>query len=168
MNSAGAATFEKLLRECDLGWMIDWHVPKDEAVDFWLRILSDVQEASRQRFGDAAPDLSPDALASEYARNPLKVAAFLQALSGRGSPQMLVMVWRIAIQGLEVESVEMRYQWQTEFNLCVELRSLSGTDPETYVSYDISDAKLIRHFGTFKSNGKPVFSGFYPLRLEAT
>jgi hypothetical protein len=165
MSTSEAASLEKLIRECDLDWMIDWYAPQTEAIDFWLRFLAEVNLEFRRRFGDSAPQLCVGALATEYGRNPLKIAAFLQAMSGMGSPQLLVMVWRITIQGLEIESVQMDYYARTSFSLRVKLRSPALPDPEIYESDDIADAKLIRHFGTLKSQGRPLFSGFYPLRL---
>jgi len=166
MNPDSSASLETVLRDCNLGWMIDWYNPREKAISFWLDTLANVTTEFHRRFGDSAPDLNEVTLSKEVARNPLKVAAFLQALSGRGSPQMLVMVWRITIQGLEVESVQMDYHYRTRFSLRVQLRSPSPTASEVYESDDISDAKLLRHFGTFKSGGQPVFVGFYPLTLE--
>ena len=166
MNTSDAALLEKLIRECDLGWMIDSYVPQNEAIPFWLESLARVKSEFVRRFGAASPEPSPEALTKEYTRNPLRIAAFLQALSGLGSPQMLVMVWRITIQGLEIESLQMDYLVQTSFSLRVQLRSPASPELETYQSNDIADAKLIRHLGTLKSHDKPIFSGFYPLRLE--
>ncbi len=166
MSTSEAASLEKLIRKCGLDWMIDWYVTPNKAIDFWLGFLAEVNSEIRQRFGNDAPNLSPEVLANEYARNPLKITAFLQALSGRGSPQMLVMAWRITIQGFEVESIKMDYLSGDRFSLRVQLRSPSSATAEIYESDNVSDAKLIRHFGTFQSDGTPRIRGFYPLRLE--
>jgi hypothetical protein len=144
--------------------MIDLFPPPDEAVDYWLNILATVGHEYQRRFGDPSINFSEEMLAAEFEQSPHKVAAFLQAISGTKSPQMLVMAWRI-LQGMEIESIELGYQKNLSFSLIMKIKS-PYSSPEVYESEDIDDAKLIRHLGIMKIGGKPVFDSLYPLRLE--
>jgi hypothetical protein len=77
---------------------------------------------------------------------------------------MLIMVWRI-LQGMRIQEVDMAYREQKSFRLRVVLNSPYEDASEVYESSDIGDAKLLRHLGTLEVDGKPVFDGFYPLRV---
>jgi len=77
---------------------------------------------------------------------------------------MLLMAWRI-IQGMEVKDVRIQYQRQENFEARVVLESPLGEEDCPYVSNDIFDFSLFRHMGIMESAGRPVFDGFYVLRL---
>jgi len=77
---------------------------------------------------------------------------------------MLLMVWRI-LEGMEIGAVELSYAFQANFHLRIVLRNPFDGKEEVYDSDRIDDAALLRHFGITAINGKPVFDGFYPLRL---
>ena len=79
---------------------------------------------------------------------------------------MLVMVWRI-FQGWKISRVSMQYdEDQAVFRLEVALaNSPYDTQEEIYESTDIGDAALLRHFGIMTMDDKPIFDGFYALKL---
>jgi len=164
MSTDSTTRLERLVRDCGLGWMIDWYSSPEEAMDFLRETLARTTRESQSRLEASAPVFSEEMLAEEYERSPHKVAAFLQALGSTRSPQMLLMVWRI-IQGMEIAAVELDYRSRTRFSLKVTLTSPYGDTPEQYQSDDIDDAALLRHFGITKIDDKPQFDGFYPLRL---
>ena len=60
----------------------------------------------------------------------------------------------------------MNYRELQSFHLSFTLAGGNGQDQlETYESSDISDTALLRHLGVTKIGGKPLFDGFYALRL---
>jgi hypothetical protein len=158
------SSLERMLRESELGWMIDWCPPPSAVVPALTRCLEEATTEARSRFGSGGPQITADALASQYKANPDKVRAFLQALVITRSPHMLLMVWRI-IEGMEIGAVELTYELQAKFHMRVALRDPGDGKEEVYESDQIDDAALLRHFGISTMNGAPVFDGFYPLRL---
>ncbi len=166
MTPESPAILEALIRENDLGWMIDMYEPRDRAIPFLIEQLTHLTAEFRKRF---AHDVSfaPEQLRAEAVRNPHKIRAFLQALAASGSMDMLFMVWRI-LQGLSIREVAMKYVEQEVFSLVVTL-ARPGQDQdnlETYSSNDINDATLLRHFGITTVDGRPLFDGFFPLRKK--
>lgn len=146
---------ERLLRDCELDWMLELYAPPDQAL---VELKNAIEGAG----------LTENQLSLEYEANPHKVRAFLQALATSRSKEMLVMVWSI-LQGDEVESVELAYESRTSFRLRVALRSHRSSredQVQEYVSEDINDAGLLRHFGIAKVEGRPLFDGFYPLHVK--
>lgn len=165
MNPSPDISFEQLLRSNGLAWMID-AFPGAKMLDALLLLLGRTGDEFHRRFDQPAP-FAPDRLAAEAKRNPHKVKAFLQALGVSNSPEMLVMVWRI-LQGLTIRQVSMEYREQEQFALDAWLAPPGPSDNaiEHYRSTDINDATLVRHFGVASINGKPLFEGFYPLRVR--
>jgi hypothetical protein len=167
MSQSSAEILETLLRENGLGWMIDMYAPPDQAIPTYASLLDRVAAEYRSRCG-VAVSFTPQTLQAEAERNPHKVQAFLQLLRPDRSPAMLVMVWRV-LQGLSISEVVMNYRERESFRLGFTLArpAESGQDQlETYESTDISDAALVRHLGVAKVGGKPLFDGFYALRLQ--
>ena len=167
MSQSSAEILETLFRKNGLGWMIDMYAPPDQAIPAYVALLDRVAAEYRSRCG-VAVSFAPEALQAEAERNPHKVQAFLQLLRPDRSPAMLVMVWRV-LQGLSISEVVMNYRERDSFRLGFTLArpAESGQDQlETYESTDISDAALVRHLGMAKVGGKPLFDGFYALRLH--
>jgi hypothetical protein len=163
MSQQAHAILQRLLRDNDLDWMIDRYAPPDRAIPDLLEQLERVATEYGIHSDDAVP-FSLEALQAEAVQNPHKVRAFLQALGTSRSAEMLVMVWRI-LQGSSIRKVEMNYREGESFSLHVVLARHGEDDPE-YRSRDINDAALVRHFGITTINGRPLFDGFYPLRLR--
>ena len=164
MTPESSAILERLLRENELGWMIDMYSPPEAAVPYLLEQLAGLAGEFQSRFG-CRVSFAPETLQAEAERNPHKVRAFLQALGATSNRHMLVMVWRI-VQGLSIREVAMTYREQDAFKLRVTL-ARSGEDKdelETYTTEDIHDAALLRHFGVTTVDRRPLFDGFYPLR----
>jgi hypothetical protein len=157
---------ERLLRDNDLGWMIDMYAPREGAVPFLLENLANLTTQYRNRF-HCEISFAPETLAAEAERNPHKIRAFLQALGVTRSPDMLLMVWRI-LQGLSIRDVAMNYRELEEFRLSVTLarQGESRDELETYRTNEIGDSALLRNFGITKVDGKPLFDGFYPIRKK--
>jgi hypothetical protein len=166
MSPQAPAVLERLLRGNDLGWMIDMYAPPERPIPAFLEQLDQVATAYRTRIRVDVP-FTPEALEAEAERNPHKVRAFLQALGTSRSPEMLVLVWRI-LQGLSIRKVVMNYREREAFSLTVTLaRAGDGQELlEEYQSQDINDAALVRHFGIATIDGRPLFDGFYPLRVK--
>jgi hypothetical protein len=164
MTTHSPAILERLVRDNDLGWMIDMYAPPEEAVPFLLKELTTLTTEYRNRFRYDV-SFAPETLLAEAARNPHKIRAFLQALGVSRNPEMLLMVWRI-LQGLSIREVAMHYLEQKEFRLSVTLAEAEGGQEkvETYSSDNIRDANLVRFFGITTVDGQPLFDGFFPLR----
>lgn len=165
MSPASPTTIEEAIRHAGEEWLIESHVPPEDAVRHIQQTLDAVGREAKRRLGDNAPDLSEAALLQEYHRNPHRVRAFLQAIGGTRTPEMLLMAWRI-LQGMEVSHVQMNYQRQQSFELMVTLTSPDGVGDETYVSRNIKDFALFRHIGILEVAGSPVFEGLYALRVR--
>ncbi len=162
--SDAPAILEQLLRDNDLGWMIDMYAPRERAVPFLLQQLDRLTLESRARFG-YTESFSPEMLTAESGRNPHKVRAFLQALGVSGNPDMLLMVWRI-LQGMSIREVAMNYHELQAFSLSVTLARPGADELETYSTHDINDAALVRNFGITTVDRRPLFDGFFPLRKK--
>ena len=160
------AILERLLRDNDLGWMIDMYAPRERAVPFLLERLDRLTAEFRARFR-YEESFSPETLSAEAERNPHKIRAFLQSLGVSGNTDMLLMVWRI-LQGLSIREVVMNYRELEAFSLSVTLaRSGDGQDElETYSTHDINDAAFLRNFGITTVDGRPLFDGFFPRRKK--
>jgi hypothetical protein len=165
MISKSPAVLEQLLRDNDLGWMIDMYSPPERAIPSLLEQLTHLTEEFGKRFGYDV-SFAPEQLEAEAQRNPHKIRAFLQALAATGKVDMLLMVWRI-LQGLTIRRVVLKYAEQASFQLVVALArpGEEGNEPEEYSSDDINDAKLLRHFGITTIDRRPLFDGFFPLRI---
>lgn len=166
MTAESPAILERLLRDNDLGWMIDMYAPRDRAVPSLLGQLDQLAAEFQSRFGYAV-SFSPETLTVEAERNPHKIRAFLQALGVSGNSDMLLMVWRI-LQGLTIREVSMSYREQQTFHLSVTLckPDQAGEELEPYDTNDINDAALLRHFGITMVDNQPLFDGFFPLRKK--
>ena len=164
MTSKSPAILECLLRDNDLGWMIDMYAPRDRAIPVLLDQLARLSDEFRSRFKYEV-SFAPETLRAEAERNPHKIRAFLQALGVSGNPDMLLMTWRI-LQGLTIREVTMSYREQESFHLSVTLarRGQEQDELETYGTNDINDAALLRHFGITTVDRRPLFDGFLPLR----
>lgn len=156
---------ERLLGKHNLAWLLGGMTSKAKALPLLRNILTRVGEGYRARTG-LDENFSPKALEEESSRNPQKIEAFLQALAVTQNPDMLVMVWRI-LQGSTIRDVAMQYQEREHFQLVVRLARYDGQDDrvEDYQSTDIHDAGLLRHFGIAMIDGRPLFDGFYALRV---
>jgi hypothetical protein len=164
MTTESPAILERLLRDNDLGWMIDMYSPPDRAVPFLLDQLDRLTAEVRSRFRDEV-SFAPETLRAEAERNPHKIRAFLQSLGASRNPDMLLMVWRI-LDGLSIKEVTMDYREQESFSLNVTLArpGAEGDEVEAYRSNDINDAALLRQFGITTVDGRPLFDGFFPQR----
>ena len=160
------AILERLLRDNDLGWMIDMYAPRERAVPFLLKQLDKLTAEFRNRFR-YEQSFSPETLRAEAERNPHKIRAFLQALGVSGNPEMLLMVWRI-LEGLSIREVAMNYLELEAFSLSATLArpGEEADELETYSTRDINDAALLRNFGITTVDGRPLFDGFFPLRKK--
>jgi hypothetical protein len=166
MTPESPAILERLLRDNDLGWMIDMYAPRERAVPFLLEQLARLTAEFRSRFGYEV-SFAPETLRAEVERNPHKIRAFLQALGVSGNPDMLLMVWRI-LQGLSIREVAMTYREQEAFSFSVTLArpGEEHDELERYHTDDINDAALLRHFGITTVGRRPLFDGFFPLRKK--
>jgi len=164
MSEAVIDPLEDVIRRAGEGWMIDWYAPKHDALPRLREILRRANEWGRARFGGNAPQLTPEAIVNDYAGNPRKVRAFLQVLASAGTPQALVMVWRI-LQGMDIAAIHMEYDQGQPFRLHVRLISPDGVSEE-YESDNIDDAVILRHLSTMKMGDQGSFDGFYPLNLS--
>jgi hypothetical protein len=159
MNEAQPENLEQLIRVCGEDWIIDSFSPKDKALDYLRKALEAANKEAIRRGLSAR--FSEKSLVATYRGHAAQVEAFLQALGATQDPVMLVMVWRI-LQGMTISSVSMDYKNLESFKLRVVLAS-PYEDPSTeeYISTDINDAWLLRHFGIMTMGVKPVFDGFY-------
>lgn len=163
--TASTLDLEQAIRRAGGGWLIDSFVDREAAVSVIRRRIAQVNALAQQRLGARAPDMSEQELVTLYNRCPLKVKGFFQALGGSGSPDMLLMAWRV-IQGMEIKKVDVSFNRRQDFRLSVILESPYGEEDELYESSSIHDFTLLRHIGIMEVDGRPVFDGFYALKLK--
>lgn len=165
MSNVVADPLEQLIRQSGEGWLIDWYAPRDQALPHLRRLLEQADQRAVQRFGPNGPRLTIDALLHEQEGNPHRVRALLQIMASVTSPDMLVMAWRI-MKGMNIDAIQMEYEQEKSFRLRVRLVSMDNANKrEEYETTDIDDAVVLRHFGIMKMNDRPVFDGFYPMRV---
>jgi hypothetical protein len=164
-SSISLPSLEETIRKSGEGWLLDSSAPREMPMDRIRRALLDVDKRATERLGASAPKISDATLVEEYQRNPRLVRGFFQALGGTRTPEMLLMVWRI-IQGMEIKDVRIAYRRQQTFEVTVILESPYGEEDAPYTSSDINDFSLFRHIGILEICGRPVFDGFYALRLQ--
>ena len=165
MSTLNSSALEQIIRKSGEGWLIDTFAPPEKAIDHLRQTLASVDRRARELLDGNAPDFSEEAIANAFTSHPQRMRAFFQALGGSRTPEMLLMVWRI-LQGLEIRRIEVGYVRQNEFRLEVELESPFGDVPETYASHNVHDFKLLRHIGVHEIGGRPVFDGFYALKVR--
>ena len=166
MSTAQISALEDAIRQSGEGWIIDWFEPKNQALDHLRNTIGQVQQLAQEwRLAGDAPTLSEEAIVAEYGRNPQKVRGFFQALGGTRTPVMLLMVWRI-IQGMEIKDIQLSYQRQQAFEVHVVLQSPYGGEDAPYISSNINDFALLRQIGVHEISGRPVFDGFYALKVR--
>jgi hypothetical protein len=164
MSRATPPGLEETIRRSGEEWLIDWSVSPSEAMAHIRQALAAVDRQAKERLGGNAPELSEASLVHEYQKSPQRVRGFFQALGTTRTPEMLLMAWRV-IQGMEIKRVELDYLRGQSFRAQVVLESPYGGGEETYRTEDINDFGLLRHFGILTIDGRPVFEGFYPMRL---
>jgi hypothetical protein len=165
MSDNPPKNLEEAIRQSGEAWLIDSFAPPDKAIEYLRRSLEAVDQRAQQRLGGSAPNLSEAAIVMEFAHHPQSVRGFFQALGGTRTPDMLLMVWRI-IQGMEIKDITLNYERQKTFVVQVTLESPYGDEDEVYESNKIQDFALFRHVGIIEIGDKPVFDGFYPLKVR--
>jgi hypothetical protein len=165
MSTTPVTTLEDAIRQSGEGWLIDSYAPPSDAITHLRRTLDAVNRRARERLSGNAPELSEAAIVAAFQQHPQQVRGFFQALGGTRTPDMLLMVWRV-IQGMEVKQIRLSYRRQDVFDVQVILESPYGEEDEPYHSTNIHDFALFRHIGILEISGRPVFDGFYPLRLR--
>lgn len=167
MSTLEAHSLEEAIRQAGEGWLIDLYTPRADAVSHLLRTLEAVGALARERLGGDAPDFSERVIVAEFQRRPAQVRGFFQVLGGGRTPEMLLMVWRV-IQGMEIKSIQLAYEHRQSFEVTVILESRYGGEDAPYRSTNINDFALLRHIGVLEVSGRPVFDGFYPLRVKGS
>jgi hypothetical protein len=164
MNTLKAHSLEDVIRQAGEGWLIDRYTPPSEAMNAIRQALREVGILARG-LANAAPDLSEDAIIAEFQRRPLPLRGFFQAFAGTRTPEMILMAWRI-IQGWKIKRVTLDYKVCDTFKLSVVIESPEGVEDPPYETTNINDFTLFRHVGILVASGRPVFDGFYPLRVD--
>lgn len=165
MNVQAPANLEEAIRESGEGWLIDSFAPPSQAIAYFRLKLETIQSRATELLRTGAPELTESSLVREYARNPYRVKGFFQALGGERSPDMLLMAWRI-IQGMEIKEFHIDHRRQESFEMTVVLVSPNGDQDPPYRSTNARDLALFRHIISLEVSGRPVFDGFYALRLK--
>lgn len=163
--TAATLDLEQAIRRAGGGWLIDSFADREAVVTSIRERIVQVNALAQRRLGTRAPDVSEQELVAAYNRYPAKVKGFFQALGGGGSPEMLLMAWRV-IQGMKIKKVDVAYNRRLDFRISVILESPYDGEDEPYESSSIHDFALFRHVGVMEVDGRPVFDGFYGLKLK--
>lgn len=168
MSTSGVKSLEQVIRECGVDSLLDDFSSSEEALRTISAQLRDANAAAQEILESDAPIISEQSLFDAFSTNRHKATAFLQAMRVFGDCKMLVMAWRVIMQGLQIAQLEIQYEIQTAFSMEITLRpsGRGNRDSETYTSDNIEDVNLLKHFGIMRHDDKPVFDGFYPLRAR--
>ena len=95
-----------------------------------------------RRLGECVPTIA--SLQSLGKTNSYKLDAFLEALVSLRTSEMIAAAWRI-IQGMQVEKIEMQFEYWKSFALRISLLSPYGEN-ENYSTNDIDDMNFLSTF----------------------
>ena len=148
-----------ILRNFD--WAIKIFHPSDQAGKYFAEQLDALKLLMEQRsLGECVPTIA--SLQSLGKTNPYMLDAFLEALVSLRTSEMIAAAWRV-IQGMQVEKIEMQFEYGKSFALRISLLSPYG-EIEDYSTSDIVDMNFLRHLIKSKSDNRPIINGFFALR----
>jgi hypothetical protein len=139
-------TVASLMQLAGLGWRYDAYGPAEKVEAYLKKRLLLADQSAQSRFPEGEVRLTPDTIADLAQRAPHKARAFLEQLFGEGEPSMLVMVWRV-LAGVDVARVQFDMRQADSFRLEVTLRPDRKGTEEHYLSEDVDDVYVVRHFG---------------------
>ena len=148
------------LCDFDMKWWIKAAGGEDAIFAHVLDLMTRFSSAYSKRYKIKA---EPFSIFTLRKKRVYQVKAFVQALAETSNIEMLVMVWRI-IMGTGIKKIETSYIKETSYTMSIVLESPYG-ELDNFNSNSIDDAKLLRHLGILKSDGKPVFHGFFALHV---
>ena len=155
------AEITELLQARSFDWAIKAYSPSDQAASHFAKKLDDLKSFMEQRkLGECVPTIM--SLQSLGRTNFYKLDAFLEALVSLRTSEMVVAAWRI-IQGMQVDKIEMQFEYGKSFALKVSLLSPYG-EYENYSTIDSDDMNFLRHLIKSKSDHRPIINGFFALR----
>lgn len=150
-----------LLNARDFDWAIRAYHPSEQAGTYFIEKLDALRSCMNRRgLGEDCPTI--ELLGQLVQANPFKLDAFLEALVSLRTAEMLAAAWRV-IQGMQIESLQMRFRHAESFSLALTLRSPYG-ETENYSTSDIDDMTFVRHLMKSKSDNRPIINGFFALR----
>jgi len=151
----------ELLQARNFDWAIKAFHPSDQAARYFADQLDALKSFMEQRaLGECVPTI--ESLQSLGKTNPYKLDAFLEALVSLRTSEMIAAAWRI-IQGMQVEKIEMQFEYGKSFALRIWLLS-PYDENEDYSTNDIDDMNFLRHLIKSKSDNRPIINGFFALR----
>ena len=151
----------ELLQARNFDWAIKAFHPSDQATRHFAEQLDALKLFMEQRrLGECVPTIA--SLQSLGKTNSYKLDAFLEALVSLRTSEMIAAAWRI-IQGMQVEKIEMQFEYGKSFALRISLLSPYGEN-ENYSTNDIDDMNFLRHLIKSKSDNRPIINGFFALR----
>ena len=111
------------------------------------------------------PPLSKDSLFRAMLEHSSRATVMLQGIASAWSPEILVMVWMV-LYNATIEAVEFSYRERSSFEMKVTLRWRDQPLKMEFISQDIFDASVLRHFGIMKADGDPLFHDIVPMRVD--
>jgi len=151
----------ELLQARNFDWAIKAFHPSDQAARHFAEHLDALQLFMKQRtLGECVPTIA--SLQSLGKTNSYKPDAFLEALVSLRTSELIAAAWRI-IQGMQVEQIEMQFEYGKSFALRISLLSPYGEN-EDYSTSDIDDMNFLRHLIKSNSDNRPIINGFFALR----
>jgi hypothetical protein len=152
----------EVIRALGLGWRLDLYRNAEDWIPHLERRLQEADRAAAARFIDGSVRITLDSLADFAGHFPDRATTFASQLFFQGSPEMLVMGWRV-LHEVEVGAVHLDLEQASRFRLEVSLWPDRTGAVEKYISDEVYDMHLIGQFGVSKLNGKfPLLVGFYP------
>ena len=151
----------ELLQVRNFNWAIKAFHPSDQVGRYFAEQLDALKLFMEQRsLSDCVPTIA--SLHRIGKTNPYKLDAFLEALVTLRTSEMIAAAWRI-IQGMQVEKIDMQFEYGKSFALRIALLSPDGKI-EDYSTSDIVDMNFLRHLIKSKSDNQPIINGFFALR----
>ncbi len=146
------------LEKAGCSWMLRW-TDRDAALQRIGELQGEFAAEYERRYHER-----PDALALAQ-QNPVKAAAFFQALGGRPlSLEMRILAWRL-ILGSEILRLDFSYARDGGTEIRVTVRSPCDVAQGEFSSDSLWDFAVLRHLGMLTIDGKPVLDGYFALRI---
>jgi hypothetical protein len=151
----------RLFETADVGWVFDPSTFGEEPAATAARILHEMALVDRvlaSKIGLLHPKPVVDSIFSDSAR----LKPLIQAFASPVTAEMRAMIYCV-LDGAEVLSIQVTYERQAHADIRVVVEYESGLQA-VFLSDDVWDFEVLRHFGTMKLGDRPVVDGYYAFR----
>lgn len=158
----------QLIRGSGEDWLLRIEGSEEQSAGAVRHRLDAAYAAYREKFPDplpGEPEFNDETVRAETSANPHRFRALLQAISA-SSPMMVALVWRV-IQGGIIQRIDMRYLYESIFEMRVIVDDEMTRRPVEFNFDQIEDATFLRHLGIMRAGNAGIFDGYYALNIPS-